>query len=380
MKNTKVIVRLIILFLVLGSVSGSITFFVLDKKKEADEKSTIIVEEVKEEVSVVEEKDPFKEVVENIDELYIECKSSPDNVIEVKTEECSRIVDLLKGLELNLLMSSKEDKEKYMENLYTLHVKSENVKIKLNKNYIIVDNPTGGSSVYEGNKEDIQRVIEELGIIYVDEYADHLRFKDVDKISILAKDISRVWTLNKDEIEGFLGNITLKNPIVMEENMNLSAIFPNYYIEVAIGDRVHNVRLLNKKTILIDSYDSKEFYEYDGKLWDYLMDKYKIDKITNRDSMEYLLNSTKVVIDDRENIFDLEDEVFYPRELARMLVNSIKSETMVTPYESELKYTLTFNVSEEELVVKIYENSITYRDKTYYSENIGEIIKSTMSI
>ncbi|PAB57649.1 hypothetical protein [Anaeromicrobium sediminis] len=380
MKNTKVIVRLVILFLVLGSVSGSITFFILDKKKEVKEKSTVAVEEVKEEIPAVQEKDPFKEVVENINELYIECKSSPDNVIEVEEDKSDKIVALLKGMDLNLVMSSKEDKEKYSENLYTLHVKSENIKIKLNDKYIIVDNPTGGSNVYEGNVEEIQRIIDELGIIYVYGYSKHLRFNDVDKISILAKDVSRVWTLNNEEIQDFLENITLKKPIVMEENMNLSAIFPNYHIEVGIGDMVYNIKLLNEKTILIDSYDSKEFYEYDGELWNYLMDKYKIDKVFDRDSIEYLLNSTKIVIDDKDNIFDLEDEVFYPRELARMLIHSQKSETMVTPDESELKYTLTFNVTGEEFEVKIYENSITYKNKTYYSENIGEIIKSSMSI
>lgn len=381
MKSTKAKVKFFIFVMTLGVVSGIITFHVLNKnKQETTEINAPIKENNSEQIIEKVNENHIIDILTDVEELYIECKASPDNIIEIEHSKADDIIEKIKNIKTNLILSSKEDNAKYNENIYTIHIKNKNIKIKLKDKYFIVDKATGGSDVYEADEKHIQSMIKDLEEIYVSEYSKHLRFQDVDRITVLAKDISRSWTLNKNEIESFLNTLKLKEPIVDKESINYSSIFPNYSIQLGIGETEYTIKLIDEEIIMIDSYDNKEFYKYDGGFWEYLQDNFVIEKISNSDSIAMLLNSYKVIIDDKENIFDIEDEVFYPREIARTLLSCEKSETMVTPDESELRYIMIFKLKTEEVEVNIYNNAITYRDKTFYSENIGEIIKSLMSI
>ncbi|QXM07217.1 hypothetical protein [Crassaminicella indica] len=371
------------ILVVVAVVSGVITSFMLfNKQKESiklsDNITDPVIKDDKEEASI-----NMDEILAGVDEMYLESYLGSSHIIEINDKDLASIVDRLKSLELKLLMkadNAEENIEVYNDCLYAIHIKNKNIKIKVNEKYVMVEDVQGETHLFEGDLEQLKALNEALRAIYMEQYKTSELFENVKLICIEAKDEEKRWILNEEGAEKLLKTIHLIAPVDGKEMASTPCSYPDYVVTIETEDQKYIMHIVDEEILALDTSDNFVYYEYDKKLWDYIHENYAVAFRKDSNDFKYLLKSSKIIVDDKENLFDFEDDTYYTLEIPRWLMKSKTKEVEEIPNDEALKYSMQFIVDGEAIEVKIYENYIAYKGKNYYSEKISEIIKGALSV
>lgn len=371
-------IRILGIFVIFALAGGLISFGIFNyRQAEQLRKSEPLNEGTSQEVVAIGKDHDIEAVLEGAEEVFLESYFGPDDLIELDDQDSEAIIKMLRDLDIKLLLSGDNIEIDY---LYAIHVKSKNLKFKVNKDNIYIKTLGGEKHIYSVKEDQVKNLNAELETIYMRKYNDVAIFNKAQKILIVAADEKREWAVESDRMKELQENILLIAPIDRSEAMGIPILYPNYTILInsAVGD--YRIQLLNSNTLSIDSSDNISFFSYDSKLWDYITNQFPINTDNNIKGFNLLLKSKKVVIDAVDDSFDMEDSNYYHIEIPRYIINSDK-EVLDEPIKGEnLTVTMYFTVNHQIIEVKVYENQIMFQNKIYYIEKIGEGIKSFMSV
>ncbi|TCO71376.1 hypothetical protein [Marinisporobacter balticus] len=371
-------------FMIVALISGAVTFFMLSQQQSKNEKKAeqLMNQNIKDD----REENPvmgMKEILDQVDEAYLESYLGASNIVEINDKDLGIIVAQLKSLDLKLLMKSDklvEDIEGYNKCSYGIHIKNKNIKIKVNEKYVIIEDIQGGTQFFEGDTDQLNRLNEEIKAIYMSKYSALELFKDVKSLWIEAKDEQQKWVVEELGIEKLLRNIELIAPVDEKDMIGVVSQYPDYDINIETNEKNYKVHLMNEETVSLDTADSYAYYRCDPKLWKYIHDTYPIKLKDDADEFKVLLKTSKIIVDDLDDQFDFEDDTYYNVEIPRWIIQINKKQVEDITDEEDLMYHIKFMMDGEMIEAKIYENYIIYKGKNYYSEKIGEIIKSGLSV
>lgn len=370
-------------FMLLALISGVVTFFVFFQPQREEK----VVEQLTDQVTkdYIKEKPmiSIKDILEDADEVYLESSLGSKDIVEIQDKDIGKIFSYLKSLDLKLVMESIEtikDTEAYSNYLYAVHIKNKNMKIKISEEYLIIDDIQGRMQVFETDSKVLASLVKELESIFMNQYNACEIFKDPQIIWIEAKDEQKQWILNERGMEKLLEKIYLLSPVDKDELIGVPSSYPDYDINIQKDDEVYKIHLINKEVLLFDSSDSYAYYRYDKKLWEYIHKKYAVAFDENPNEFKILLKATKISVDDMQDIYDFEDDTYYNIEIARWIMEAEKKETQAIQDYGPLLYDIKFTVNGEFIELKIFEHYIQYNGKMYYSDRIGETIKSGLSV
>ncbi|MBS3995024.1 MAG: hypothetical protein KGZ33_04455 [Alkaliphilus sp.] len=371
-------IRILGIFVIFALAGGLISFGIFNyRQAEELRKSEYLNKGTSQEVVAIGKNHDIEAVLEGDEEVFLESYFGPDDLIELDDQDSDAIIKMLRDLDIKLLLSGDNIEIDY---LYAIHVKSKNLKFKVNDDNIYIETLGGEKHIYSVKEDQVQHLNAELETIYMRKYNDVAIFNKAQKALIVAADEKREWSVESDKMKELQENILLMAPIDSSEAMGIPILYPNYSIVInsAVGDYI--IQLMNSNTLSIDSSDNISFFSYDSKLWDYITNQFPINADNNIKGFNALLKSEKVVIDAVDDSFDMEDANYYHIEIPRYIINSNK-EVLDEPIKGEnLIVTMYFTVNHEIIEVKVYENQIMFQNKIYYIEKIGEGIKSFMSV
>lgn len=364
-------------FIIFALISGAITFMITLHRERSNEKIStgLMIEEAKDNKKIINP-GTMKEILEGAAEIYLESFVGSSDVVEIDGKDIGMIVARLKSLNLKFVKRQDVQQKDY---LYAVHIKNKNVKIKTNHEYIMIENVQGRTEFFETDEQSLKDLNEELEEIYMKRYNTHELFKNPKDIQVTAMDEKKQWVLNKSEIAILLSKAQFSSPVDGQEVVGIPHIYPDYVIEIEMDHKDYRLNLINKEILVVDTEDSYTFYQYDTKLWDYMVKTYPVKLTQSTDPLKTLMESKKVVVEDVAHIYDIEDDAYYPIEISRWLMRAEKKEVEKFPDEP-LMFTLSFTVGGGIYPVKIFGNHILYGQKTYFSEKIGETIKSILSV
>ncbi|MBF8983641.1 hypothetical protein IZY60_08830 [Lutibacter sp. B2] len=371
---------LLIGFIVIGVMSGTIAFFMLSHNETKTEDLSMKIQKETPVQETLATKDSIKDILSDVKDVYIESAFSVSNIIELGEGNASEIIQMMEKLDVNLVMKSVEDSMKYNDCSYIIHIKSKNIKIKLNNSYIIVEEGQGGTRIYEVDDHVLKTLNKKVESLYMSECNKNFRFENAKEVTITAGDQNKEWSIKDDQLKELLSYIDLTTPVSPQEKIGICSKYPDYQLKIEFQKQTYMMKLINDNLMSMEALDNQVYYRYDKKLWAYIVEKYPVPFDAEINQLEYLVKSKNVVVDDMENVFDLEDDKFFPRELTRVLTHASKSEVAGVPSTENLMYLLEFSVDDNKRKVKVYHNYIEYEEKIYYSENIGELIKSVISV
>ena len=365
---------LIIVALVSGVLSFGITYYKQKTKPDRLEQSVAD--------SVQKTSTDFKvylmeDLLEGVQEIFLESYHGPNDIIELNSHNSDYVIKLLKDLDLEFSMVTDRDDLDY---LYAVHIKNKKIKIKVNENQLYVENHQGLSQLFTLDLEQLEGLKTELEAIYMIKYNRHDILQKGQQIQIAAMDEGLEWKLDGEQVKELQKAINLISPVGSELVAGIPTRYPNYLIRIKKDEREYSLQLINEEILSIDSSDSISYYRYDSKLWDLIVQEYKTPDFNEPSELRYLMKSKKVTIDAANKSFDMEDDTFYHVEIPRYLIKANKHVLDDLIPGEILMFTMKFKVNNREREVKIYENQFIYNNQVFYSEKIGEAIKSFLSV
>lgn len=371
-------------FLIFAVVSGVVSFFILHnqyraKEDVAEQMTNLAAPENKK----ITNSSTLKEILADVEEVYLESYLGPNDIIEVKDGEMGDMLARLRSLDATPVLKTTQPIEASQEHndcLYAVHIKNKNIKIKISDHHIVIDDVQEGIQVLKAPERQIEALKKEIESIYMKNYNEYEPFKNPKSILIHAEDEEKQWTLGEAERKKLLEKLHLIKPIGKEEMVGTPHMYPDYMIKIKMDKREYKVHLVTEEVLALDASDEYTYYAYDKKLWDYIKEKYSVKANGQTDAFKDLLGAQKVVVDDRENQFDFEDDTYYHIELPRYLMKIEKHEIAEKLEEDMWLYTIQFTLDHDTKEVKVYKHHIVYNGKTYYSEKVGETIKSLLTV
>lgn len=369
-------------FLIFALASGLVSFFALHNKYQSKENTAKQITNLAapENEKVINNRITLKEVLEDVEEVYLECYLGSNDVIEVKDQDMGDMLRRLENLEVTPVPKATEQAEEHQDCDYAIHIKNKNIKIKINDHHIAIDNVQEGIQVFTADENEIKALKKEIESIYMKKYNAYEPFKNPKSIFVSADDEGKEWTLGEVERKELLEKLHLIKPVRNEEMVGIPYTYPNYLIRIKMDKKEYKIHLVTKEVLALDTSAGYGYYAYDKKLWDYVEKKYVVEFDGQADVFKDLLAAQKVVVDDFQNEFDFEDDTYYHIELPRFLTKIEKEETTQNLEKDKWLYTLRFTLKNDIKEVKIYEHYIVYNGKAYYSEKVGEMIKSLLSM
>ncbi len=364
-------------FLILITLIAAVISFQITNSKQKTDLALEQVDEVKTENT---DKDAeiydFKDFFSTEDDIFIESYYGSNDIIELNEDEIDVAANIFENHSVKYIVTSNNTEISY---LYAVHIKNKNIKLKLNKSYLLLERPEE-IALYSVENEGLKDLITELEEVYMVKYNKQDVFHQANSIKILSKDEGLKWKLSPKEIEELEKEIYLETPIGENEVMNMPRSYPDYYMDIKTNDKEYSISLINKEVLAMDSGDSITYYKYKSSLWEYIIDMYSVENSHSIDEFQYLLKSNKIVIDAEDDNFDIEDDTFYHVEIPRYIISAEKKPIDTPLIGEELVYTMFFTVNGKEHKVEIYENQIIYNGQAYYSEKIGEAIMSMLNV
>ncbi|WZL72829.1 hypothetical protein QBE52_17485 [Clostridiaceae bacterium 35-E11] len=369
-------------FLIFALVSGVVSFFVLHKQYQAKEDTEKQIANLTEPESkkVINNSVTIQEVLEDVEEVYLECYLGSNDIIEVKDKDMTDILRHLEDLSVTPVLENTEQVEAYEDCVYAIHIKNKNIKIKINDDHIVIDDVQKGIQVLTAEERQIKAFKKEIESIYMKNYNTFEPFENPKSIFISADDEGKEWKLREAEKKELLEKLHLTKPLKKEEMVGIPHMYPDYLLRIKINKKEYKVHLVTKEVLAVDTSDGYSYYAYDPNLWEYVEKKYAVKFNGEENIFKDLLAAQKVVVDDSQNQFDFEDDTYYHIELPRYLSKMEKKETTQNLQEDKWLYTLHFTLENDTKEVKIYEHYIVCNGKTYYSEKVGEMITSLLNI
>ncbi|KXG76576.1 hypothetical protein [Thermotalea metallivorans] len=370
---------LLIFAILLTIASAGITYMIVYNRQAVDEKmdrralKTHVVET--KELQKFDVAD-MEEFLKDGEDIYLESFHGPVEMIELDEQEREEIVTYLKGMKLEKADTS-QGAEVYT---YALHLKNKNIKLKVNIPYLYVENMKGKSMIFAGEPHEQETFVGKLQKIYMKKYHQSDLFKNAKAITVIANDEKHQWDLDKKEIDELIGKIALIAPVDETEVIGIPAKYPDYSIMVKTNHQEYRIHLMHEELLTIDSLDQNAYYKYDGKLWSYILEKYPVKFQAAKTDLKYLLKASKIIVDDAKNQYDLEDESYYPRTVARTILHAKPKE--VTGMDDRIlpAFILTFMIDGRSKVVQVYRDYLTFEGRYYYCPRIDEAIRSTISV
>jgi hypothetical protein len=363
----------------LAVLSGGMTYRWIQDKQISKEK----IANQPLETSVVGGKAPkaaremqINKIVKGAKDIFIESYYGSDDMIELGMEEGEEILGILGSLELVKINLNQED-EQYD---YVLHIKSNNTKIKIGRQFIFLEDMNGNWLAFQGKEEDVEALQTSIEQIYIGKYHQSDLFANTRVITVMAEDEGYQWNVEQKEVEGFMNKILLKSPVDEADATFVIAEYPDYMIQITTNQQVYHVHLINGEILTIDSENQFAYYQYDRKLWDYIVKKYPVQLKAKESDLKSLLQANKITVDDKKDVYDLEDENYYHRTIARTILRSKLKEITDMNQQLPLAFILTFEIGGNNKVLYVYNDYIVFEGKYYYSPRIDEAIRSTVGV
>ncbi len=365
--------------IILAALSGSMTYRWVQSRQISKEKITNLPIET----TVVGGKVPknagemqISKFVKDAKDIFIESYYGSDDMIELDVEEGKEIIGILESLELVKGNLNREE-EVYD---YVLHIKSNNTKIKIGGPFIYLEDMNGSWLVFQGREEAVEVLQRSIEEIYIRKYHQSDLFRNVKGITVMAEDEGYRWNVEQKDMEGFMNRILLKSPVNEGEAGFVAVEYPDYMIQIKTSQQVYHVHLINRQLLTIDSENQFAYYQYDRKLWDYIVKKYPVQLKAKESGLKSLLQAKKITVDDKKDVYDLEDENYYHTTIARTILRTKFKEITEMNQQLPLAFILTFEIGGNNKVLYVYNDYIIFEGKYYYSPRIDEAIRSTLGV
>lgn len=380
MKKEREKLGVLLTFVILLTIaSAGITYMIVYNRQAVDEKKDRRALETQ----VVETKELQKfdavgmeELFKDGEDIYLESFHGPAEMIELDEQEREEIVTYLKGMKLEKGDMS-QGAEVYT---YALHLKNKNIKLKVNIPYLYVEDMKGKLMVFTGEPHEQEVLAGNLEAIYMKKYHQSDLFKNAKDIMVIANDEKQQWDLGKKEGDELIGKIALIAPVDGTEVIGIPAKYPDYSIMVKTNRQEYRIHLIDEGLLTIDSLDQNAYYKYDGKLWSHISEKYPVKFQAAKTDLKYLLKASKIIVDDAKRQYDLEDENYYPRTVARTILHAKPKEVAGMDDRMPPAFILTFMIDGRSKVVQVYRDYITFEGRYYYCPRMDEAIRSTLSV
>lgn len=368
---------LFIVFLMI--VSGGITYRLILNKQILNKNITNLPLETSiagKTVSKGSKEIELKEILDGANNIFVESYNGSDDMIELNKEDGEEIIDILRNLELEKIRDYRDD-EQYD---YILHVKNNNMKIKIGSPYIFIEDMSGNRLAFQGEAQYIEELETRIEAIYMGKYQESDLFANPESITVIADDEGYRWDVGQEDVEAFMNQISLTTPINEGEAAFALAEYPDYRIQIKTSQQTYNIHLMNKEILTVDSQNQFAYYQYDRKLWDFILKKYPVQLKAASTDLKSLLRAKRITIDDHKDMYDLEDDQYYHRAIARTILRGKPKEIVDMEQQLPLVFILTFEIGGKNKVVYIYNDYIVFEGRYYYAQRIDEAIRSTVGV
>ncbi|MBB6218452.1 hypothetical protein HNQ80_004616 [Anaerosolibacter carboniphilus] len=318
----------------------------------------------------------INEMLEGAKDIFVESYYGSDDMIELGMEEGKEILEMLKSLKLERTNLTQED-EQYD---YILHIKSNNMKIKIGSPFIFIEDMNGNWLALQGQEKYVEELKTSIEEIYMEKYHQSDLFANPEAITVTAEDEGYRWDVEQKDLEEFMDRIFLKTPMNEGEATFVLAEYPDYTIQIKTSQQIYNVHLINREILTVDSQNQFAYYQYDSKLWDFIVKKYPVQLKVKESDLKSLLKAKKITVDDKKNDYDLEDGSYYHKAIARTILRARPKEITDMDQQLPWAFILTFEIGGKNKVVYIYNDYIVFEGKYYYSQRIDEAIRSTVGV
>ncbi|MFZ5966681.1 MAG: hypothetical protein ACOYVK_05830 [Bacillota bacterium] len=365
--------------IILGFFSGLVTYTIF-KDRYVDQEALKTQQAAVDEHTKMKQNndmDSMEEVLKDIKEVYLESYHGPSDIIQIHDDDMKNIVAHLKSLYMKEVLKSEYKDIPY---IYAVHVKEKNVIIKVNEQYLIIDNLQGKKMLFEVVPEQFDKLSSLIENIYMKRYAESDIFRNPEEIYIEARDGEKAWQLDEQQKQMFLEKLQLLAPISESEVAQIVPQYPDYYITFKGKDKDCYINLINEEILTVDNQQYFSYFRYDSTLWEYMQKYFPMEVSSEDEPLTHLFKASKLIVDDMSNLFDLEDDSFYTVMLPRSLAKAKLRKTTVLPEDEALSWRLRFTVEGKEKEVKVYENYLEYEGQIYHSNKIAEVVRSVFAV
>jgi hypothetical protein len=318
----------------------------------------------------------LKEVLEGAKDIFVESYNGSEDMIELNGEDVEEIIDILRGLQLEKTKETRVD-ELYD---YVLHVKNSKMKIKIGNPYIFIEDMSENRLVFQGEEKHIEELETWIEAIYMSKYQKSDLFANPESITVIAEDEGYQWDVAQETVEAFMNQISLTSPVNEGEAAFALAEYPDYRIQIKTDQQTYNIHLMNKDLLTVDSQNQFSYYQYDRKLWDFILKKYPVQLKAASTDLKSLLGAKSINIDDHKDMYDLVDDQYYHRAIARTILRGKPKEVSDMDQQLPLVFILTFEIGGKNKVVYVYNDYIVFEGRSYFIQRIDEAIRSTVGV